>query len=231
MSDYSTRGTAGYERAETSTRSPFLMRTYGHLLGAIMAFTLLELVLFRSGLAESIAGAMFGAPWLLWLGAFMVVGYLASRFALTSASLPVQYAALAGFIVAEALIFVPLLYVAEFHAQGVIANAAMVTITGFTALTAVVFLTRKDFSFLRGVLIWGAVAALGFIVIGSFAGWSGGTLFPVLMIALAGASILYDTSNVLLRYPEDRYVGAALSLFASVALMFWYVLSLFLSRD
>jgi FtsH-binding integral membrane protein len=50
------------------------------------------------------------------------------------------------------------------------------------------------------------------------------------MIALAGASILYDTSKVLHEYPQDRYVGASLQLFASVALLFWYVLRLFLGR-
>jgi len=46
---------------------------------------------------------------------------------------------------------------------------------------------------------------------------------------LAGGSILHDTSKVLHTYPEDRYVGAALQLFAGVALMFWYVMRLFLS--
>ncbi len=51
------------------------------------------------------------------------------------------------------------------------------------------------------------------------------------MIGLAGAAILYDTSKVLRDYPEDRYVAASLQLFASVALMFWYVLRLFMSRD
>ena len=51
------------------------------------------------------------------------------------------------------------------------------------------------------------------------------------MIALAGGAILYDTSNVLNHFPEDRYVGAVLELVVSVALLFWYVLSLFISRD
>ncbi len=51
------------------------------------------------------------------------------------------------------------------------------------------------------------------------------------MIAFAGAAILYDTSNVLHHYPEDRHVAAALELFASVALLFWYVLRLFMSRE
>lgn len=50
------------------------------------------------------------------------------------------------------------------------------------------------------------------------------------MIGVAGGTILYDTSTILYRYPSDRYVGAALALFASVALMLWYVLNLLLSR-
>jgi len=37
---------------------------------------------------------------------------------------------------------------------------------------------------------------------------------------------------VLHHYPEDRYVAAALELFSSVALFFWYILSFFISsRD
>jgi FtsH-binding integral membrane protein len=51
------------------------------------------------------------------------------------------------------------------------------------------------------------------------------------MIGLAGAAVLYDTSNILHHYPKDKYVAASLALFASIAMMFWYVLRLFMSRD
>lgn len=90
--------------------------------------------------------------------------------------------------------------------------------------------TRKDFSFLRDILMWGDVVALALIVGGAIFGFKLGTYFSVGMVALAGAAILYDTSNVIHHYPEDRYVAAALELFASVALMLWYVLRLFMSR-
>ena len=93
-----------------------------------------------------------------------------------------------------------------------------------------VFLTRKDFSFLRGILFWGGIIALVTIVGGVLFGFQLGTFFSVAMVALAGAAILYDTSNVLHHYPEDRYVAASLELFASVALMLWYVLQLLMSR-
>jgi hypothetical protein len=92
----------------------------------------------------------------------------------------------------------------------------------------VVFVTRKDFSFLRTLLFWGFVVGLVLIVASVLFGWNLGTWFSVGMIALAGGAVLHDTSEVLHRYPDDRHVAAALQLFASVALMFWYVLRLFL---
>jgi FtsH-binding integral membrane protein len=115
-------------------------------------------------------------------------------------------------------------------APGAISSAAAITFVAFTALTAIVFFTRKDFSFLRGILCWGGIIAIVLIIAGAVFGFQLGTFFSVAMVALAGGAILYDTSNVLHHYSEDRYVAAALELFASVALMLWYVLRLFLSR-
>jgi len=213
-------------------RASFINRTYNHLMGAIVLFTLIEVGLFQSGVAESIAGALLGGSWLLVLGAFMLVSWFASRVSLTSESKGAQYAALGGFVVAESIIFVPMLWLADQYAPGAIQSAAIVTLIGFAGLTAVAFVTRKDFSFLRGMLMWGGVVAMLAIVGGILFGFELGTWFSVAMIGFAGAAILYDTSNVLHHFPEDRYVGAALQLFASVALMFWYVLRLFMSsRD
>jgi len=212
-------------------RASFINRTYNHLMGAIVLFTSIEVGLFQSGLAESIARVLLGGSWLLVLGAFMLVSWFASRISLTSESKAAQYAALGGFVVAESIIFVPMLWLANQYAPGAIQSAAIVTLIGFAGLTAVAFVTRKDFSFLRGMLMWGGVVAMLAIVGGILFGFELGTWFSVAMIGFAGAAILYDTSNVLHHFPEDRYVGAALQLFASVALMFWYVLRLFMSRD
>ena len=217
--------------AERGSRAVFLTRTYNHLLSAILGFTLIEVILFKTGLAEQIARAMLGVSWLLVLGGFVVVSWIASRAAHTAKSLPAQYAALAGFVVAEALIFVPMLYMAFTYQPGAIESAAVVTLLGFVGLTAVAFITRKDFSFLGALLKWAMMLALVAIVAGALFGFELGTWFSVLMVGVAGAAILYDTSNVIHNFPEDRYVGAALELFASVALMFWYVLRLFMSRD
>ena len=213
-------------------RAAFISRTYAHLFGAIVAFVALEWMLFSSGLAYPMAQAMLGTSWLLVLGGFVLVSWIASRVALSARSLGAQYAALGGFVVAEAIIFVPLLVIAELQAPGAIQSAALVTLVGFGLLTAVVFWTRKDLSFLGGLLTWAGILALVAIVAAVIFGFELGTWFSLAMVGLAGAAILYDTSNVLHHFPQDRYVGAALQLFASVALMFWYVLRLFIgSRD
>jgi FtsH-binding integral membrane protein len=200
-------------------------------MGAIVAFTLFEVWIFTSGLAEPIAAAMMRGSWLLVLGAFMLVSWLATRTAHTSTSMGAQYAALAAVVGAYGILFVPLLTVAEQVAPGAIQSAAVVTLLGFGGLTAVAFRTRKDFSFLGAMLRWIGVLALVTIVASVLFGLQLGTWFSVGMVAFAGAAILYDTSAVLHHYPEDRYVAGALQLFASVALMFWYVLQLFISRD
>lgn len=213
-------------------RARFITRTYNHLFGAIVAFALIEIALFKLGIAETIARAMMGVSWLLVLGAFMVVGWIASHAANTARSLAAQYAGLAAFVVMQALIFVPLLYMAESTAPGVISSAALVTFVGFAGLTGIAFYTRKDFSFLRGILMWGGIGALCLIAASILFGFQMGVFFSVAMVVFAGAAILYDTSNVIHHFPEDRYVGAALQLFSSAALMFWYIIRLFLaSRD
>jgi FtsH-binding integral membrane protein len=213
------------------TRSSFIWRTYGHVAAAILLFAGIETYLFDSGLAMPLAQTMLGFNWLLILGAFMIVGWLATHVAHTVQSKPLQYVALVGFVVAEAIIFLPLLAMAIAAQPGMVESAVGVTLLGTGGLTAVALITRKDFSFLRGILIWGGILALVGIVAAVLFGFELGTWFSVAMIGFAGAAVLYDTSNILHHYPEDRYVGAALQLFASIALMFWYVLRLLMSRD
>jgi FtsH-binding integral membrane protein len=215
---------------DTDSRATFIWRVYGHVALSILGFAAIESWLFSSGLAVSILNMMAGTSWLLILGAFLVVGWLGSHAAHTVESKPLQYLALSGVVVAWSIIFVPMLAYAM-QTPGVIDSAAGVTLLGTAGLTAVAFVTRKDFSFLRGILMWMGILALVGIVGSVLFGFVLGTWFSVAMIGFAGAAVLYDTSNILHHYPEDRYVGAALQLFTSIALMFWYVLRLFMARD
>jgi FtsH-binding integral membrane protein len=58
-----------------------------------------------------------------------------------------------------------------------------------------------------------------------------GNLFTIALIVLACGYILYDTSNVLYHYRIGQHVAASLALFASVALLFWYILRLVMSMQ
>lgn len=222
---------ARYAQPAVESRARFIARTYNTLFLAILAFTAIEVAFFATGVADVVA-PMLGRKWWIVLGGFMVASWLGSHVAHTARSLVAQYAALAGFVFAEALIFMPMLWVANNYVPGAIQSAALCTLVGFGGLTAVAFTTRKDFSFLGGLLRWGGIVALVLIVASLIFGFQLGVFFSVAMVAFAGAAILYDTSNVLRHFPEDRYVAAALQLFSSVALMFWYILRIFMaSRD
>jgi FtsH-binding integral membrane protein len=213
-------------------RSRFIRRTYAHLAAAILAFVALEAVFLNSAMAPAMIKLMVGTQysWLIVLALFMGVSWLAESWANSGASLALQYAGLALYVVAQAIIFIPILYVAAFYSSPeVIPMAAMITIGLFLGLTAVVVTTRIDFSFLRGALIVGSFVALGTIVASILFGFNLGTFFAGIMVLFAGAAILYSTSNVFLHYRTDQYVAASLSLFASIALLFWYILRILLS--
>ena len=221
--------------AAVDARAAFIRRTYAHLAVAILAFTGLEAVLLKL-VPQEVLASMFtsGYVWLICLGAFMVVAWVADRWARSGVSTALQYVGLALYVLAEAVIFLPLLYVAANYASDVIPKAGILTLTMFGGLTLAVFVTRQDFSYLRTILSVGSCVALGIIVVSLFVGGGGlGLWFSVAMVALACGFILCETSNVLHHYRTDQHVAASLALFASVALLFWYVLRILLasSRD
>ncbi len=221
------------ELAPAHERADFIRKTYAHLGGAVFAFTAIEAALIRSGLGdrmlEALGRSQFG--WLIVIGAFMFVSFIADRWARSTVSVATQYMGLALYIVAEAVIFLPMLTYAD-HVDKtgfLIPTAGLATLTVFGGLTALVFLTRADFSFLRTALWLGGLVAMGFVLGAVFIGFSLGLVFSVAMVALASGYILYDTSNVLHHYRIGQHVAAALALFASVALLFYYIVRILLS--
>ncbi|MDZ8118866.1 Bax inhibitor-1/YccA family protein [Pontiella agarivorans] len=220
-------------QSEPSERAAFIRRTYAHLAGALLLFAGLLAYLIPSPFGEQFTGWVLGSKfgWLGVLGGFTVLGWLARGLATSPASQSMQYLGLTLYAIMEAVIFVPIMYIAAYYSDpSVIPTAGVITLALFGGLTAVVFTTRKDFSFLRGALMVGGFAALGLIIAGTLFGFSMGIWFSAGMIGLAGAAILYDTSKIMLHYRTDQHVGAALELFASVAMLFYYVLRLLMDR-
>lgn len=219
------------EYAGASVRAEFIRRTYNHLAGAVLGFIVVEALLLQWSGAQMLVRTMMGGySWLIVLAAFMGVSWLAQTWAGSGASPQLQYAGLALYVVAEAVIFLPLLYMAAyFSSPNVIPTAGIVTALLFGGLTFVAFTSRQDFSFLGRVLSIGGFVALGVIIASMLFGFNLGVLFAGLMVAYAGAAILYNTSNVMRQYRPDQHVAASLALFASVALLFWYVLQIVMS--
>lgn len=174
-----------------------------------------------------------GYKWLLFLGGFMLITNYAESTALKTTNKNLQYIAYTGYIFAEAFIFIPLIYMAIIYTGSfeILEQAGIVTLTLFVGLSSVVFITKKDFSFLRAGLTIGFFIALGLIIAGMLFGFNLGLWFSVAMCLLAAGSILYQTSNLIHKFSTDDYIPAALGLFASLMLLFWYVLQIFMSRD
>ena len=221
------------EVSETE-RIAFYKKTYGHVAGGVLLFILFEYLLLQSATIVEFALSMTqGYRWLLLLGGFMLITNYAESTALKTTDKNLQYLAYAGYIFAEAFIFIPLIYMAIVYTNSVelLQQAAIVTIGLFAGISSIVFLTKKDFSFLRAGITIGFFIALGLIIAGTLFGFTLGLWFSVGMCVLAAGSILYQTSNLVHKFSTDDYIPAALGLFASLMLLFWYVIQIFMSRD
>jgi FtsH-binding integral membrane protein len=220
-------------QAPATERAGFIRQTYLHLLGAVLAFVGIEAVLFKTGMADRLTQMMLGNGQigiLVVLIGFMGVSWLANSWAQSSTNVGTQYLGLSLYVLAEAVFFAPmLLFASRFGTPDVIPSAALITAILFLGLTAAVFITGADFSWLRTGLAAVGFAAIGVILCGILFGFTLGIWFTGAMILFACAYILYDTSNVLHHYRIGQHVAASLALFASVALLFWYVLRLLMS--
>lgn len=216
--------------AEARTR--FLHKTYQHLAGAIIAFILIEAALLNMPATESLVRSMIGgrASWAIVLVAFMGVSWIAEKWATSDTSQGMQYLGLGLYIVAEAIVFLPLLYIAtRFAGPDVLPLAAAITGVTFGGLTVLVLMSKRDFGFLGGILRVAGFGAMGLIAASLLFGFTLGTLFSFAMAVFACGAIVYQTSNLQYRFRTDQHVAASLSLFASVALLFWYVLRIVLA--
>src|SRR5262249_45675832 len=185
-----------------STRSHFIGQPYAHLFGALVAFSgLLYLLLTNETLFSKISLPLcdfaFGPRWhwAVVLGAMMVVSWIADSWAQHAGSRALQYAGLAIYVAAESLIFVPLLVLVALvthhivarggHEPHILRDAAITTLAIFGALTASVFITRKDFSWMRSGLMMASGAALALIGLSLAFGFNLGIVFSIGMVLLA----------------------------------------------
>lgn len=220
------------EKATNIERAEFYKKTYLHVACALLAFIGVETLLLKFVPVEVIATMLSGKMvWLLILGLFWLGSMLSNKLSY-SEDKKMQYVGLGLYVLIEALIFMPLLFIAMYTTGSLelISQAAIITLFMFGGITAVAFLSNKDFSFLRTAIVILGFISLGLILAGMLFGFDLGLWFSVGMVILASASILYQTSQIKYHFGTHQYVGAALSLFASIMLLFWYVLRILMSR-
>ncbi len=224
--------------AEDTERLAFIRKTYAHLTGAVLALIALEMVLFTAVPKETmellVSRMLSGYGWLVVLAIFMGVSWMARSWASGGQSRTMQYAGLGLYVAAQAVILLPMLYICirVMGEPNLPIMAAAITAMCFMGLTAFVFTSRVDLAGWGKYLAIAGIVALGAIVVSIFTGFTLGLGFCSLMVALSCGYILYDTSNVLHHYRTGEYVAASLALFASVVLLYWYVLRLLMfSRD
>jgi len=224
--------------APVDVRKTFIRKTYMHLTMAIYALVALEFLYFKAFPLDDWVPNLFGMQWgwLALFGGYVVVSWIADRWARSDTSVGMQYAGLFSYVFAFSIILCPLLWIANHFSTNIggtavnpIVVAAVATLAVFGVLTAVVFLTRKDFSFLGPILGIGGLLIFGAIILSILGMLNLGTGFCMLLVVFASGAILYDTSNILHHYRTEQYVAASLALFASVGLLFWYILQIVIS--
>jgi FtsH-binding integral membrane protein len=239
---YLVDGYHGYSAAAApvSERVAFIRRTYAHLGGAVLAFVGLTAGLIATGMAEQIIRDVFLAnrlSWLLLMVLFIGGSFAAQAMARARSSVGTQYAGLALYVLLYTLLFLPILTIASDPKYGIGSpelplQAGVVTLAVFGGLTVAVFTSKKDFSFMGPILWIGSLLALGVIIAAIIGGFSLGLVFCSLMVALFAGFIIYDTSNVIHRYGTDEHVAASMALFGSFAMLFYYILRIFMiARD
>ena len=228
-------------QAPASDRAAFFRRTYGLVAVSFAGFAVVLYALFISGAAAvmmksltGMVGSLGGWSILLVMVAFWAGTTVAQSLAFNRASRSSQYAGLGLYVLLEALIFVPLIYYTAAVTRGnpgeILLPACAVTGALVVALTAVVFLTNMDFTFLKVAIVIGSICMLGIILVAAIFGLSLGTWFSIAMIVLMATVILYQTNVIKDTMETDQHVAAAFILFSSFVTLLFYVIRLFAGR-
>jgi FtsH-binding integral membrane protein len=239
-----------------SDRVDFLRKTYAHLGLALVAWAVFTagMMKYTPAVSFKMLEMMSGKwSWLMVIGLFMLVSWGSQRLAESDSSRGLQYVGLGLAVVLQSLLLQPLIWMAIIKLGGgyaaiasaqngelvmsagaskVLFQATGITAAIFLGLTATVFVTKKDFSFMRGALSIATIAIFGIGLLSVLFGFSMGMLYAGAIVLLMAGYILYETSTIMRTFPPTHHVAAALMLFGTVATLFRAILSLLLrSRD
>ncbi len=195
-------------RASVAERMGFVRKVYALFFAA----TLFAVAGVGAGLMyPPIMYAVMAHPWISIIVLFGgVMGAQAVRL------VPgVNLLALFAFTAFTGVFISPLIAIYTQMNPASIWQAGLLTVGIFGGLTAYVFVSKKDFSFLRGMMWTGLIVVILAGLLNVFIVGSSALAFAISCAALLLFSgfVLYDTSNIIRRYPVNEYVAGALSLY------------------
>lgn len=203
-------------------RMEFIRKTYTLFLAGILCALVAGTICLNSAPVFSLAATILRTP---ILAIALLFGLTLGAQAVSHIE-GINYAALFGFTAFIGFLFAPILRMYEISAPGIVMQAAVLTVITFSALTAYVFVTKKDFSFMGGMLFVGMIL----LVLGGLANVfffrNAGVSYYMAWVTLFLFSgyVLYDTSQIIHKYDSRGYVSAALSLFLDFFNMFMAIL-------
>lgn len=209
-------------QASGEVRLEFLRKTYSLFLAGIICSMLVGALTLRT---PALLMAAYGVLTNPLIALVLIVGGSFGARAVSRIE-GVNYAALFGFTGLLGWIITPLLYMYEARQPGIVTQAAIMTSLTFGALTAYVFVSKKDFNFLGGMLFVGIIGlVLGGLVNLFFFHSLGASYFMAwFTLLLFSGFVLYDTSNIMNRTDSRGYCSAALELYLDFFNMFLAIL-------
>ena len=207
--------------ASAEARLNFIRLTYVLFLASVVTAVVGGII----SLNTPIAGIVMSVPLLILLVLPLSIGaqYLSDRPGLGNA-------ALFGFALILGMLIAP---VVNLYAPNTVTQAGALTVLIFGALTTYVFVTRKDFNFLGGIVFVGLIACIGAGLLNYFLFKSSGLSYWISwgVLMFSAGFVLYDTSNIMRNYPLNRPAGAALGLFISFFNIFMSLLRILNGRN
>ncbi len=212
--------------------SRFITLTYINLTCAVALFAVLETLFFKLGDGDVVADYLcsldapnFKLYMLGFYGAYIAGIFIANFIQSCSQIRAVKYFSLALHVVLDAAFFVPILAIIQkYWGAAIIYQAIGLTAALFATLSASVFITRKDFSFMRAGLLFAGTALLGLILLHMLFGLNLGAWFTGATIGLLCMYLLYETSKLIYRENDEDDIDSAIELFATFSTLFIYIL-------
>ena len=161
-----------------------------------------------------------------WISLFALLGGVVAAQAVRHVP-GVNLFALFAFTTLTGAIISPAIYLYSQINPASLVQAGLLTVGIFGGLTAYVFITKRDFSFMRGMLMTGLIVMVLAVVVNIFMASSAFSFaIAAASLLLFSGFVLYDTSNIIRRYPTNEYVAGALSLYLDAFNIFLALLRL-----